>query len=821
MVKIEKKQILINGEPKLILAGEVHYFRLKKQEWQDRLTKLKEAGFNTVATYIPWICHEEREGKFDFDGHTREELDLIAFLDLCRANNLYLIARPGPFVMAELKNEGIPHWVSRKYPETRPVSWDGEDANNTTLDYLAPNFLTCVKKWYAQVMPILSRYLESDGGNLIGVQLDNEIGMISWCCNKPDLTDWVLADFREYLKEQYSGEELAERYPFWEAKGTAAVGGSYGDEAATGVSDSGAKAFASGVRSPQESYALALHRDLGYYMRRRTVKYVELLAGYAKEYGIHDVPFLINIHGTAGGRGLPYPIGISQLYEAYTMSDEFLSGSDIYLGSLTMDNFQDLYILNTYMEAVNRENQPLASFEFECGDGNYGETFETRTDVSAVDFKARMCIAQGNKALNCYLFCGGYNYRLMDEVGDGNNRIAFTGERHGFAAPVNPEGKLNYTFPRMAEVMHLLSANGEKLASMQEERDDVALGFIPDYFMTEFHYPGSEAETGFCGELERFRGYDGFERMGRSMLLNNYRFTAVDLQNREPGAVGTLVVFSASYMAAEIQRKLVSYVENGGNLMLYGRLPQYDMEGKACGILKDCLGVGAISYVESGPGYFLSVTPKGCFEGCAEVPCSWAETYEVAHAEVLMERYDTGETSAFLKEVGKGKILMLGTPYICHLANIRKMLELLGCAPALSHTEDNHGLFMTVMKNEEQEKYLHILNLDGFEKEAVIRCEGRELFGGKALRIGSRRGLMLPLDLAVEGVKIRYATGEIVGHEEGAIRFRLTQQEDVICIAGGGKVRPSEDYVVEERAGDTYVRSRKDGRVERELCILL
>lgn len=800
MVKIEKKQIVINGEPKLILAGEVHYFRLKKKDWQDRLTKLKEAGFNTVATYIPWICHEEREGQFDFDGHTREELDLVAFLELCRANDLYLIARPGPFVMAELKNEGIPHWVARKYPETLPVSWDGEKADNTTLDYLSPSFLACVKKWYAQVLPILARYLESRGGNLIGLQLDNEIGMISWCCNKPDLTDWVLNDFEGSLKERYPQEELKKRYPFgedWEAH------------------------FAKRVRSPKGTYVLNLHKDLGYYMRRRTMRYVEVLAGYAKEYGIRDIPFLINIHGTADGRGLPYPIGISQLYEAYTMSDEYLAGSDIYLGNLTMDNFQDLYIINAFMEAVNRENQPLASLEFECGDGNYGETFGARIDVSGVDFKARMCIAQGNKALNCYLFCGGYNYRLWDDVGDGNNRIAFTGERHGFAAPVSPEGKLNYTYPRMAEVMGLMNANGEKLASMQEERDDLALGFIPDYYMTEFHYPGSGKETAFCQELIRFRGTDGFERLGRSLLLNNYRFTAVDIQNRGPGSVGTLVVFSASYMAAGIQKNLAAYVEQGGNLLLYGRLPQYDMEGNACGILKDFLGVGNVSYRESGAGYFLSVTPAGCFAGSPEVPCAYVETYEAAGAEILMEQADTKAPCAFLKTAGKGKVLMLGTPYICQLAHIRRMLELLGSRPALSHTEEHHGLFLTMMKNEGQEKYLHILNLDGFEKEAVITYEGKELFEGKALGIGSRRGLMLPLDLELLGVKLLYATGEITGYEEGCIRFRLTQQEDVVCLAGVGRVKESADYAVEERDGNTYIRSRKDGRTRKEMKVVL
>ena len=62
------------------------------------------------------------------------------FIDLCRENDLYFIARPGPFIMAEIKNEGIPHWVYERHPEIVPVGWDGRPATTPTVDYLAPNF---------------------------------------------------------------------------------------------------------------------------------------------------------------------------------------------------------------------------------------------------------------------------------------------------------------------------------------------------------------------------------------------------------------------------------------------------------------------------------------------------------------------------------------------------------------------------------------------------------------------------------------------------------------------------------------------------------
>ena len=66
MIEIADRQILIDGEPRMILCGEIHYFRLRRDEWQDRIDKLQAAGCNAVASYIPWLCHEPGEGALRF-----------------------------------------------------------------------------------------------------------------------------------------------------------------------------------------------------------------------------------------------------------------------------------------------------------------------------------------------------------------------------------------------------------------------------------------------------------------------------------------------------------------------------------------------------------------------------------------------------------------------------------------------------------------------------------------------------------------------------------------------------------------------------------
>ncbi len=810
MVTLENRRLLIDGEPKIIIAGEIHYYRLRKEEWQDRIEKLVRAGMNAVATYIPWLCHEEAEGEFDF-GTERDNLDIEGFIELCARNHLYVIARPGPFIMAEMKNEGIPYWVAEKYPHLVPEGWGGRKTPTSTLDYLAKDFLDCVEKWYGQIMPILARHLEPKGGNVIACQLDNEIGMLSWVSNTPDLTDTTLPDFERWLGERYEERVLKGRYPFLEL--------SYEERKQI-------------WRNPGEEISLPYHRDLGYYMRDRFARYAEILKEMAKKYGVSQVPFLINVHGTGGGRGHTFPVGISQLLDAVGNDRELWAGTDIYLSGVTMENLQDIYLINCYMEAACKTGNPLASFEFQSGEADYGESGSGRLDVSDADFTARIYMAQGARLINHYLFAGGYNMLLKHPREDGNRRIAITGERHGFSAPVNPEGRLSYTYPRIARNARVMLANGEKLGRMEEERDDLMIGFIPDYFMTEYCYrkesgsgtcPGSgpSPEESMLNNLTRFRIGGGWDVFTKGLLLDNYAFGGVNLQEDGSWMEGkkTLYVLSASYMEEAVQKRLCAFLENGGKLLLYGRLPEWDMEGRACRVLTDYLGVKILGEIGQGELPCLSAQPEGIWKGYAEVRIGDAQMYDAPDAESFLRISTRGEVCAFLKKAGKGMAAVLGTDYICNRPAIRKLMEALGVPGRLSHDHVYDGIFLDVSADGE-EKYLHILNLDSFAKQFHVCYNGNQLLEGRELWLGSREGLMLPMNLTAAGRKIVYSTAEILEEGPDSLKFRLSQKEDVIVLEGTGFLREDASYRMEEKDGRTYLYSAADGRTgEEELTV--
>lgn len=784
MITVERKRILVNDTPRVLISGEVHYYRLPREAWEDRLLKLRAAGGTTVASYIPWLCHEQPDGSIDVDGRSRPELDLGAFIDLCHCHGLHFIARPGPFIMAEMKNEGIPYRVYTDFPEVVPVGWDGTPAPTKTLDYLAPRFLEAVDGWYAAVMAVVAPRLIQNGGNIIAVQLDNEVGMLSWVSNSPVLTDLAVACLRAWLEERYSADELAARYPF-----------AGGDDAA----------WQRGVRSPEEGWALALMRDLGHFRRDRYANYFTVLRRMAESYGVRDVPFLINIHGTENGAGASYPIGISQLYPSWRQAPGYLPGSDHYLGNLTVGNAPDWYLMNAFTEAVSLPDQPLTSLEFEAGEGDYGGSAGTRLDPSAADFKLRMAVAQGNRLINYYLFTGGYNWRLPEPVGDGNDRISFTGERHGSGAPVNPEGEVSYTVPRLARAHAAIAALEPTLATATEEHDAITVGFMPDYFMTESIYPGSDAMDDLCEDLVKTRFGGPNQALIRGLMQVHARYTAIDLQDPASELPPMVAVASARAMEPTVQRRLADYVTGGGRLLLVGEVPQTGFEGERCIVLADTLGVSPVSEEHSDWRYFLSLEFAGWAAEKAEVRADWVQGLDASGHDVFARVYGSGDAVGVRCDVGEGRAILLTAAIPPDRWMYRDILGQLGGRPALAIYPDEPGVFLSSSRSDETGgRVLHLLNLDGYDKQITLLEDGQPLFDGHQVTLCQRDGVMLAMDIIVGGCAIAWSTAEIADATPDRVTFRLNGVDDVIALRHRA-------HVVDGFDGDTSIQANRDG----------
>ncbi|MGW4897809.1 beta-galactosidase [Kitasatospora sp. NPDC004240] len=149
--------MMIDGRRTYIWSGEFHYFRLPSPDlWRDVLEKQKAAGFNTVSLYFDWAYHSPKPGVYDFTGIR----DVDRLLDLADELGLYVIARPGPYINAEVDSGGFPAWV-----DTLPGHARGTN----------PAYLAAADEWLAKIDPIIARHQLTDGrGTVIAYQVENE-----------------------------------------------------------------------------------------------------------------------------------------------------------------------------------------------------------------------------------------------------------------------------------------------------------------------------------------------------------------------------------------------------------------------------------------------------------------------------------------------------------------------------------------------------------------------------------------------------------------------------------------------------------------------
>ena len=155
-IDMDGHRFSVRGERTVFASGSIHYPRVPRALWRDRLLRLKRAGFNTVETYTFWNTHESKEGVFDFSGQS----DLDAFLTTAQSLGLYVIVRVGPYVCAEWDSGGFPVWLCFK---------PGLRVREENVPYEA-----AVARWFDHLFPIIARHQIHKGGSVVLVQLENE-----------------------------------------------------------------------------------------------------------------------------------------------------------------------------------------------------------------------------------------------------------------------------------------------------------------------------------------------------------------------------------------------------------------------------------------------------------------------------------------------------------------------------------------------------------------------------------------------------------------------------------------------------------------------
>ncbi|HET7115830.1 MAG TPA: beta-galactosidase [Hanamia sp.] len=175
--EIKGGNFLYDGKPIQIHSGEMHFARVPKAYWRQRLRMMKAMGLNTVATYVFWNYQETSPGVWDFKTDSR---NIAEFIRIAGEEGMMVILRPGPYACAEWEFGGYPWWLQKeKSLVIRSYNQPFLDSCRTYINHLA-----------AQVKDLQITH----GGPIIMVQVENEFG--SYVAQRKDIP---LEEHKKYL----------------------------------------------------------------------------------------------------------------------------------------------------------------------------------------------------------------------------------------------------------------------------------------------------------------------------------------------------------------------------------------------------------------------------------------------------------------------------------------------------------------------------------------------------------------------------------------------------------------------------------------------
>ncbi|KAI5196104.1 glycoside hydrolase family 35 protein [Aureobasidium subglaciale EXF-2481] len=202
---VNSKQLVVNGKPFLMLAGELQNSSFSSAEYmKDYWNTLTTININTVLGSVSWEQIEPTEGNFDF-----KSLDQV-LLD-ARSHGLHVVL----LWFGSFKN-GLstytPPWVkkdSRRFPRMKLRGADGGLKTGDVLTIFGTEAQKADAKAFKALMQHL-REIDGEHSTVIMVQVENETGVLGDSRDHSELAEKRFSsplpeEFHDFLKREWSG----------------------------------------------------------------------------------------------------------------------------------------------------------------------------------------------------------------------------------------------------------------------------------------------------------------------------------------------------------------------------------------------------------------------------------------------------------------------------------------------------------------------------------------------------------------------------------------------------------------------------------------
>lgn len=154
-ITVTDRAVLRDGIAVVPISGEIHFSRVPRERWRERVRQMRANGITLASAYVLWLHHSPQRGVANFDGG----LDVAAFIDECAAAGLEVVLRIGPWAHGEARNGGFPDWV-----QSADVVHRSDE----------PRYLELVAEWFGQLAEHLDGRVRP-GGPVVAIQLENEL----------------------------------------------------------------------------------------------------------------------------------------------------------------------------------------------------------------------------------------------------------------------------------------------------------------------------------------------------------------------------------------------------------------------------------------------------------------------------------------------------------------------------------------------------------------------------------------------------------------------------------------------------------------------
>ena len=557
----------LDGEALFLSTADYPYYRDDAGNWPDRLQKLKDIGHRIISLYIPWRHHEVDWGGeriIDFDGKTLENRNVIRLLDLCRELSLLVIAKPGPFIHGELNYGGLPDRVCPQWNDSieamldsrgEACVWEGSTlANDGRQMEMWPlpapfdrSYQSEVRHWLQSVTDhILSPYSYPDGPVVL-VQVANE-GIYSnhqrplWAY---DFSRSSLDKYRCYLQRRYADITRYNclhdtSYQTW-------------DEI-------------DAVRSwqkPRHKTDLLAYEDWADYQ----IEYVGDYYAFLKAEIPESLPCLINVNPPT--------------------ADSF--GIDAWLARIVPERWPDIHygftnwigvacdddsVIDRYQLMVKRRNG--MNLEENWG---FSSLYEPAFEYDSVSFyQTLLAIASGATGYNIYTGVGtACTTPQLDMIRQ---------EIYPDLSPIDRDGKITPKGESVQLLNRFFSAYGEDLVQSQPYRCMAWGLYLPD---SQVRTWAAEKDWQLLDAMGIGEGGRAFMRFQACMRESCLDYGLVNLQAASLSQLRgypTLGLAAGRIMDAATQQKLRQYVDQGGQLLLFGEIPALDENLQPCAVLE-------------------------------------------------------------------------------------------------------------------------------------------------------------------------------------------------------------------------------------------